>query len=52
VDEDAKDNLEEKISICNQCLADTDYWLRLEFDDTYYAGAYFLSVIYETNLLF
>ncbi|MDE7207177.1 MAG: hypothetical protein K2N90_08500 [Lachnospiraceae bacterium] len=45
VDIDAEDNLEEKIGFCNQCLADTDYRLRLEFDDTYYAGIYFLSVI-------
>jgi len=45
VDIDAKDNLEEKIGFCNQFLADTDYSLQLDFDDTYYTGAYFLSVI-------
>ena len=45
VDIDADDNLEEKIGFCNQCLVDTDYSLQLEFDDTYYAGTYFLSVI-------
>lgn len=45
VDIDADDNLEEKIDFCNQCLVDTDYLLQLNFDDTYYAGAYFLSVI-------
>lgn len=45
VDIDAEDNLEEKICFCNQCLADTDYLLQLKFDDTYYAGTYFLSVI-------
>lgn len=45
VDIDAEDNLEEKIGLCDQCLKDTDYSLQLDFDDTYYAGAYFLSVI-------
>ncbi len=45
VDIDEEDNLDEKIGFCNQYLADTNYSLRLEFDDTYYAGAYFLSVI-------
>ena len=45
VDIDAEDNLDEKLGLCNQCLADTDYSLRLDFDDTYCAGAYFLSVI-------
>lgn len=45
VDIDGEDNLEEKIGLCNQRLTDTDYSLRLDFDDTYYAGAYFLSVI-------
>lgn len=44
VDMDAEDNLEEKISLCNQCLADTVHSLQLDFDDTYYAGIYFLSV--------
>ena len=41
---DAEDNLEEKIDLCNRCLANTDYLLQLDFDDTYYAGDYFLSV--------
>lgn len=45
VDIDAEDNLKEKIDLCNRCLANTDYLLQLDFDDTYYAGAYFLSVI-------
>ena len=45
VDVDAEDNLEEKIDFCNGCLADTNYLLQLDFDDTYYAGAYFLSVV-------
>ena len=44
VDMDAEDNLEEKIGLCNQCLADTDHSLLLDFDDTYCAGTYFLSV--------
>ena len=45
VDIDEEDNLEEKIGLCNQSLKATDYSLQLDFDDTYYAGAYFLSVI-------
>ena len=44
VDIDDEDNLEEKIGLCNQCLTDTDYSLRLDYDDTYYAGVYFLSL--------
>ena len=44
VDIDAEDNLKEKIDLCNQCLADTKYSLQLDFDDTYYAGVYFLSI--------
>ena len=44
VDIDAEDNLKEKMDLCNQCLADTKYSLRCDFDDTYYAGVYFLSV--------
>lgn len=44
VDIDAKDNLKEKIGFCNQCLADLNYFLQLDFDDTYNAGTYFLSV--------
>ena len=47
VDIDAEDNLEETIGFCNQYLADTGYSLQLKFDDTYYAGAYFLSVYQE-----
>ena len=45
VDIDAEDNLEKKIDFCNRYLVDTDYLLQLDFDDTYYAGTYFLSVI-------
>lgn len=45
VDIDGEDTLEEKIGFCNQCLSDTDFRLHLDFDDTYYAGVYFLSVI-------
>ena len=44
VDIDAEDNLKEKIDLCNQHLSDTNYLLQLDFDDTYYAGVYFLSV--------
>jgi len=45
VDIDAEDNLEEIVGLCNQYLADTGYLLQLKFDDTYCAGAYFLSVV-------
>lgn len=50
VDIGAEDNLEEKIGFCNQCLADTDYSLQLDFDDTYCAGDYFLSIISSLQL--
>ena len=46
VDIDAKDSLEKKISFCNQYLRDTGYPLQIDFDDIYYAGAYFLTVIF------
>ena len=45
VDIDDEDNLKEKVGLCNQCLENTDYLLRLDFDDTYYVGVYFLSVV-------
>lgn len=45
VDIDDEDNLKEKVGLCNQCLEKTDYLLRLDFDDTYYVGVYFLSVV-------
>lgn len=45
VDIDAEDNLKEKIDFCNQCSANTGYSLKLDFDDTYYAEVYFLSVV-------
>lgn len=45
VDVDGEDNLKEKVDLCSQCLENTDYSLRLDFDDTYYAGVYFLSVV-------
>lgn len=48
VDIDDEDNLKEKVDLCNQCLEGTDYSLRLDFDDTYYAGIYFLSVVKTT----
>ena len=44
-DIDDEDNLKEKVGLCNQCLENTDYLLRLDFDDTYYVGVYFLSVV-------
>ena len=49
VDIDAEDNLKENICFCNQCLVDTGCFLQLKFDDTYYAGVYFLSVISKFN---
>ena len=51
VDIDAEDNLKKKIDFCNQCLADTNYLLQLDFDDTYYAGAYFLSVMNSSYII-
>lgn len=44
-DVDGEDNLKEKVDLCGQCLENTGYSLRLDFDDTYYAGVYFLSVV-------
>lgn len=44
VDIDAENNLEETVELCNQHLADIDYSLRLDFDDTYCAGVYFLRI--------
>jgi len=45
VDIDDEDNLAEKVELCSRCLEHTPYTLRLDFDDTYYAGVYFLSVV-------
>lgn len=45
VDIDDEDNLKEKVGLCNRCLENTDYSLRLDFDDTYYVGIYFLSIV-------
>ncbi len=39
------DNLTEKIAGCNALLENTGRLLHLEFDDTYCAGVYFLSVV-------
>ena len=44
VDIDERDNLEEKIEFCNQCLAGAGYSIQLEHDDTYCTWDYFLSV--------
>ena len=45
VDIDGEDNMKEKADLCSQCLENTGYSLRLDFDDTYCAGAYYLSVV-------
>lgn len=42
---DDEDNLMYIIDDCNEYLEDTGYSLNLVFEDTYYDGAYFLSVI-------
>lgn len=34
-----------EVKLRNRCLENTPYALRLDFDDTYYAGVYFLSVV-------
>ena len=44
VDIDERDNLEEKIELCNQCLAGAGYSIQVEHDDTYCTWDYFLSV--------
>lgn len=44
VDIDAENNLEETVELCNRHLPDTDYSLRLDFDDTYCVGVYFLRI--------
>ena len=44
VDIDDRDNLQEKIEICNQYLSDSGYYIQIDSDDTYCALAYFLSV--------
>ena len=44
VDIDDRDNLQEKIEICNQLLSDSGYYILIDSDDTYCALAYFLSV--------
>ncbi len=45
VDIDGEDNLKEKADLCSRRLENTGYSLRLDFDDTYCAGVYFLSVV-------
>lgn len=47
VDIDDEDNMKEKIDDCNQQIKDTCYSLNVEYEDTYCAGAYFLSVIHQ-----
>ena len=42
---DDEDNLMYIIDDCNEYLEGTGYSLNLVFDDTYYDGAYFLSVL-------
>ncbi len=44
VDIDERDNLEERIGLCNQRLAGTGYSIQVEHDDAYCAWDYFLSV--------
>lgn len=45
VDIDGEDNLKERVELCEQRLENSGYSLRLDFDDTYCAGVYFLSVV-------
>ncbi len=45
VDIDDKDNMKEKIDYCNQQMKNTCYSINVEYEDTYCAGAYFLSVV-------
>lgn len=43
VDLDAKNNLEERIGIINKKLEQKGHLIRLDYDETYCAGVYFLS---------
>lgn len=45
VDADDENNLEDIIDPCNEYLEGTGYSIALVFEDTYYGGAYFLSVV-------
>ena len=45
VDVDDEDNIKEKIDCCNQKMKDSGYFINVEYEDTYCAGAYFLSVV-------
>ena len=44
VDIDDRDNLQEKMDTCNQYLSDKNYFIQVEYEDTYCALAYFLTV--------
>lgn len=44
VDIDDRDNLQEKIEICNQHLSDSGYFIQVDSEDIYCSLAYFLSV--------
>ncbi len=44
VDIDDRENLQEKLDICNQHLLDRGYFVQVECEDTYCALAYFLTV--------
>lgn len=46
VDLGTRDTAEERLTACNQSLADTNYRLQMRYEDTYCAGAYFLSVLH------
>ena len=45
VDVDDEDNIKEKIDCCNQKMKDSGYFINVAYEDTYCAGAYFLSVV-------
>ena len=45
VDIDEENNIKEKIECCNQKLQNTHYYISVIYEDTYCAGAYFLSVV-------
>lgn len=45
VDADDENKLTDIIDLCNEYLEGTGYSLNLVFEDTYYDGAYFLSVV-------
>ena len=47
IDIDGEDNLKEVITEYNQQIEHTGYHIKIEYEDTYCAGVYFLSVVQQ-----